>query len=139
MALTADANYPFRGPEPSRNQFGYAPSASAVIYRGALLAMTAAGTLQPIQMSGGVVFAGLADRASNTPQQPVVVAFVVGRKGTIGIAVPTVTQANIGTYLNAPVYATDDGTVTLTQASNLQIGTLIGMDNGLTYINILGS
>jgi hypothetical protein len=140
MALNADANYVRRGPPGGRNEFGYVPSANAVIYRGALLGLTVAGTLQPIQTSGSVAFGGMADRASNTQGQPVVQPFVVGLVGCWGLTVPTVTQANIGTYLRAPVYATDDGTLTLTAASNLQIGTLAGIDpNGQTFVTLLGT
>jgi len=140
MALTGDQNYTRRGPPGGRNEFGYAPSANAVIYRGALLGMTVAGTVQPIQVAGTVAFAGMADRASNTAGQPVAQAFVIGLLGTWALTVPTVTQANIGTYLRAPVYATDDGTLTLTAGSNLQIGTLVGIDpNGQTFVALLGT
>jgi hypothetical protein len=141
MALSADANYTRHGGAKSEGEFGYAPSAGVVIYRHALLGMTVGGTVQPIQTAGSVVFAGLADRASGTVGQPVVQQFVIPSKGTYGIVVPTVTAANIGTYLNANVYATDDSTLTLTAGSNLLIGTLVGLDTatGLTYVKLLGS
>lgn len=139
MALSADANYIRRGPARGSNEFGWAPASGVVIYRQAILGLTAGGLVQPIQTAGSVAFAGLADRASNTAGQPEVVPFVVGNKGTWGLAVPGVTLANIGTYLNVPVYATDDATLTLTAGSNLQIGTLVGIDNGLTFVSLLGS
>jgi hypothetical protein len=141
LALSGDVNYARRGPAANRNEFGYAPTSGVVIYRGALLGLTAAGTVQPLQASGSVAFAGLADRASNTAGQPVVQSYVIGLKGTWSLTVPGVTQANIGTYLNVPVYATDDNTLTLSSNSgaNLQIGTVAGIDNGQTYVNIAGS
>jgi len=51
-----------------------------------------------------------------------------------------VTGATYST-INEPVYATDDNTLTLTAGSNLQVGTLVGIDpvTGLTYVNLLGS
>jgi len=84
MALSADANYPRKGAAASKNVFGYPPTANAVIYRGALLALTAAGTVQPIQMTGSVAFAGLADGASGTLGQPVVLTYVTPLKGSFG-------------------------------------------------------
>jgi hypothetical protein len=137
MALSADAKYMRNGPAAPRNEFGYPPSAGAVIYRNALLAVTAAGTLQPIQTAGSVAFAGIADQASNTPGQPVVVTFLTAQKGTWGIPVPGATMAN----LNAAVYATDDNTLTLAAGSNLLVGHLAGIDmvTGLTFVELLGS
>jgi hypothetical protein len=136
VALVADAQYFRHGPDPSSADFAYPPTAGAVIFLGALLAITSTGTVQPIQESGGVAFAGMAVANSNTPAQPVVKANLGCKGGTWGIPVPGATWAN----LHANVYATDDNTLTLTAGSNLLIGTLAGIDPVAgTFVKLLGS
>jgi hypothetical protein len=136
MALTADVLYNRRG-QPGRNEFGYPLAPGEIVYRGSLVAVNASGQLQRIQTSGSVAFVGMADRqlsnvgnasALSTPP-------VTALKGTWGIAVPSATAANI----NATVYATDDNTLTLTAGSNLAVGSLVGIENGLTYVQFTGS
>lgn len=142
MALSADFIPARRGPAATRNEFGYPPAAGAVIYAGALLGLTAQATVKPVGTSGVVAFAGLADRASGTssvPAQP----YVGALKGTWALTVAGATAANV----NAPVYATDDNTLTLAATSgsgtntvnNLAVGTLVGLDNGQTFVSLLGS
>ena len=133
-ALTADALYPRRG-APRHNEFGYSVAASEKVYRGSLVAINAAGTMQRIQTSGSVAFLGMAgQRLDNTGSASASSAKIEALKGTWGIPVPSATAANI----NANVYATDDGTLTLTAGSNLLVGTLVGIEGGLTYVSLLG-
>lgn len=135
MALTSGIAINRRGP-PSRNEFGYPVAAGEQIWRGSLCAVNAAGSLQRMQTSGSVAFVGMSEQDfSNVGSATVSAQKIVVRKGTWALTVTGATAANI----NAPVYASDDGTLTLTAGSLLQVGTLAGIENGQTYVNLLGS
>ncbi len=137
--LTADIKrLQERGNPLLRNEFGYPTAPSVNIYLGSLLEVNAAGQAQPMGVAGGVAFIGVSDRQvlnslSTSPGAP-----VTPMRRTLGLTVPSATYANIG----APVYAagTDDNTLTLTQTGSLvQIGTLVGIVNGQTFVSIIGS
>lgn len=138
-ALTADALYSRRGQPATSGEFGAGIPAGEKVFRGSLLAWNAAGTLQRIQTSSGVSFAGMSDRTlDNTAgSAALTVPPVTAMKGTWSLTVPSAVYANIG----APVYATDDGTCTLSSGSgaNMQIGTLAGIEGGQTYVKLLNS
>ena len=136
-ALAADAIYRRRGPAIVRNEFAYSLAAGEKCFRGSHLATNAAGNLVRVQTAGSVTYQGIADRTlDNTGSAAVSVDKVTPMKGTWVIPVPGATVANIG----ATVYATDDGTLTLTQSGSLlTVGVLRGFDGGLTCIDIVGS
>ena len=137
MALTAGYGPARRGAPPTAGVFGYPVAAGEQIWRGGLLALNAAGSCQRIQTSGSVVFHGLASKDYNNTASSAVspIGAVEGLKGTFALTVPSATVSNIG----AAVYATDDNTLTLTASTNLQVGTLAGIENGQTYVKLLGS
>jgi hypothetical protein len=135
-ALAANVKLQVRGGP----NFGYGVAAGLHVFAGAFLALNAAGVLVRPQDAGAVVFAGVADRELDNSLGVTATApgmagggFVVAQRFiVIKAAVPAATYANIG----APVYAVDDGTLTLTQSGALlQVGTLEGFDNG-TWIRI---
>lgn len=138
MALAADFN-PARRGLPGRNEFGYPVPAGEMIYLGSLLVLNSAGGVQRVQTAGGVAFAGLSDRnLNNTANAAVSTTDAVARKGTYALVVPSATPANV----NAPVYATDDATLTLAQPGSgftAAVGTLVGIENGQTYVMLAGS
>ncbi len=105
MALSGNAKYLQR----FGCEFGYAGAAGTHIYAGALLALNAAGTVQPIQTAGSLVFAGLADGERNNVAPFTDTRAVNCHKGTWALPVTGATAANVG----AAVYATDDNTVGL--------------------------
>ncbi len=136
MALTAGRSLDRRGAEPSAGAFAYSVAASHRVYRGGFVAVTAAGVLVRVGQAGAVRFVGIASRdLDNTAGAAASVGKVTALKGTYPITVPAATAANI----NDAVYATDDNTATLTVGTNLQIGTIAGIENGQTYVKLLGS
>jgi hypothetical protein len=136
MALTAGYSPARRGAPPPAGIFGGPIAAGEQIWRGGMLCWNAAGSLQRLQTSGGVSFAGLASKDFNNTAGAAPVTFgLEALQGTFALTVPTATFANI----HAAVYATDDNTFTLTAGSNMQIGTLAGIENGQTYVKLLGA
>ena len=133
-ALVRDALYARRG-FPARHEFGYAVAIGEKVFRGSLVGINVAGTMQRIQTAGTVAFLGMAGQAlDNTVGLVASGVKIEALKGAWGIPVPGAVPANI----NASVYATDDGTLTLTVGSNLLVGTLVGIEGGLTYVFLLG-
>ena len=136
MALTAGISPARRGAPPAAGTFGGSVAASEKIWRGGLICWNAAGTLQRLQTSGSVGFAGLAskdyDNSATAAAAPVQMEAL---QGTFALTVPAATYAN----MYAAVYATDDGTLTLTVGSNIRVGTLVGIENGQTYVKTLGA
>ncbi len=138
MALTQGISPPRRGAPPYGGTFGGEVPAGETIWRGGLLCWNAAGQLQRLQTAGAVSFAGMANRDYNNSTGAPVSVGMEGLKGTFGLTVPTATPANI----NANVYAIDDGTLTLTLPTTGFtgiVGTLAGIENGQTYVKLLGS
>ena len=136
-ALSADANYSRRG-APGKNEFGYPVAAGEKVWRNSLIAVNAAGAIVRVQTAGAAAIIGLADRAlDNSASAAVSSVAVVGLKGTYAIPVTSATAANIG----ATVYATDDATLGLvnTGGTLLAAGTLVGIEGGQTYVNMIGS
>jgi hypothetical protein len=135
--LAGDKLYVRRGNEPPNNEFGYAIAAGEKVYRGSLVGLNAAGNVQRVSTAGTVVFLGLADRQVDNSASAAVGSTIVPMKGTWSVPVPSATPSNIG----APVYCagTDDQTLTLTQTGSLlAAGVLAGIENGVTFISIIG-
>jgi hypothetical protein len=137
-ALTKGLNLTRRGPGLGFD-FGGPVAPAVKIWRGAHLAWNAANQLQPVQTAGSVSYAGLSDRdydnsASSTPGDN-----VVALRGCYALVVPGYTPADN----DLPVYAVDDGTLTLTQNGGapflLQAGTVAGIDNGVTFVLVKGA
>jgi hypothetical protein len=127
MALTAGYGPARRGQPPTAGQFGGLVAAGEQIWRGGMMAWNAGGSLQRVQTTGSIVFAGLAERDYNNTASGVAAAVppMVGLKGTFGLTVPGATLANL--YQN--VYATDDNTFTLSNAET-GVFALGGSDTG---------
>lgn len=136
-ALAVDAVYDRRGGAVTRNEFAYPLAAGEKCFRGSFLALNSAGNLVRVQTAGAAVFQGIANRTlDNSAAAVVSVDKVTPMKGTFAIPISGATAANIG----ATVYATDDGTPTLTNSGSLlTVGTLAGIDAGKTYIAIAGT
>lgn len=135
-ALIADRVVDRRGQEPMRNSFAYPVAAGVKVFRGAMLAINAAGALIIPPATAGVAIIGIADRAlDNSASASVSATLVTPMKGTYALVVPAATAANIG----ASVYASDDGTLTLTAGTLTLAGTLAGIEAGRTFVNIVNS
>ncbi|HQU16631.1 MAG TPA: hypothetical protein PLO69_11090 [Gammaproteobacteria bacterium] len=135
MALTMGITPQRRGTPPAAGTFGAPVAPGETIWRGGLICWNASGQLQRLQTAGSVSFAGLASKDYMNTSAATAWVGMEALKGTFGLTVPSATYANI----NAPVYATDDGTLTLTASTNMQVGTLAGIENGQTYVKLLGS
>jgi predicted RecA/RadA family phage recombinase len=136
MALTSDQTYPRRGLKASGTEFGYPVAPGETVYRGSLCNVNAAGQLQRLQTASGVAFVGMAEaQLVNAGNAAASALSVVALKGVFGIPVASATVSNIG----ASVYASDDGTLTLVSTGNTLVGTLVGIENGLTYVKLLNS
>lgn len=115
--------------------FGYPIAPGEVIYTGGLTGINASGQAQRLQTSGTVAFIGLAERGHSNVGSSAVGDNVVGQMDCFKLAVPSATPANIG----APVYATDDNTLTLTKPSSGfegVIGYLAGIEAGATWVTL---
>lgn len=148
MALSAGFNLTRRGAGNGRSNFGYPVAPGVTIWRGGIMGLNAAGQLQPIQTAAGTVngvtttacvaFAGVAQQDYNNSGQAGVGPTIVAMRECFALTVPAATFASI----DAPVYAVDDGTTTLTQPTTGftgAIGTLTGIDNGQTFVLIEGA
>ena len=138
MALTQGFNLTRRGAAHGRSDFGYPVAPGETIYRGGVVGVNASGQLQRIQTSGTVAFAGIAQADFNNSGQAAPGAPVVAMRQCFALTVPSATFSN----LDAPVYAVDDGTLSLTAPSSGfagVIGTLVGIDNGQTFVLIEGA
>ena len=113
MALTANIKRPFE----LGNYETYDAAASVVIYEGAAVGLNTSGYARPLV--AGDTFVGFADtkvdNTSGTNGSKNVNVLVEGKAKLpiTGVAITDVTK---------PVYASDDGTFTLTQGSNSAIG-----------------
>ncbi len=148
MALSAPITLARRGQRAGRSDFGYPAAPGVVIYTGGIMGLNASGQIQPIQTAAAtnagvattacVSFAGIATSSYNGLGVSSVGPLIVGARECYALTVPAATFANI----DAPVYAVDDGTLTLTQPSTGftgAIGTLVGIENGQTYVLIEGA
>lgn len=138
MALSAGFNLSRRGARAGRSDFGYPAAPGVTIWRGGIMGLNAAGQLQPIQTAATVSFAGVAERDYNNAGNASAGPTVVASRESYALTVPGATYANIG----APVYATDDATLTLTvPTSGFEgaIGTLVGIEGGQTYVLMAGA
>ena len=138
-ALTQDIIPLRRGIATTRNEFGYPIAPGEKVFRGSIIGLTAAGYVQRAQTAGTVVLLGLSSINYDNTGSAVAGPIVVAMKGTWGLVVPAATAANV----QATVYATDDASCTLSSTTgtiaNLALGTLAGLDNGLTFVSVQGS
>jgi hypothetical protein len=137
MALTQNITVSRRGPARG-DAFGYPVAPNEVIYAGGLFGLNASGQAVRIQTAGIVSFVGMAlNGVNNLGNANPSATAVVGSNDTFALTVPAATPASI----NAKVYATDDGTLTLAvPGSGFEgiIGYVAGIDNGQTYVKVQG-
>lgn len=126
--LTANRNLPER----MSKRFGYGVKAGVHIFRDAIVAVTAAGLALKPGDAGAVAIVGLADTEADNTAGADGALRVIPRRGIFPLTVPAADHASIG----APVYCTDDNTLTLTASTNLKVGTLVGIEGGQTYVEI---
>lgn len=134
MALAANIAPARRGFSTGR-RFGAPIAPGEVIYTGGLTALNASGQAQRIQTAGSVAFLGIAERGSNNAASAAAGDTIIGQMDCYKLPVPGATPANIG----APVYATDDNTLTLTKPGagfEGVIGYLAGIENGATWVEL---
>lgn len=113
MALAAGIGPARRGAPPLAGIFGGPVAPSEQIWRGGIICWNAAGQLQRLQTAGSVAFAGLASKDyNNTASTAPASVGMEALLGTYALTVPGASYANI----RQPVYATDDGTLTLASA-----------------------
>jgi len=93
--------------------------ASDIIYQGALVKHNAAGYLAPCAAEAGAVFAGVAyEKVDNSAGAAGAKTCRVEKKGSFLMSSGTsLSQADVG----SAVYASDDDTVSTTQATNEQL------------------
>jgi hypothetical protein len=136
MALVQNITLARRGP-PRGSAFGYPVAPGEKIYTGGVCCINSSGQLVRPQTAGAVTCVGIAqsgydNTASASPGPVIVTAF-----DTFALTVPSATPSNI----NAKVYATDDGTLTLTLPGSGftgMVGYLAGIDNAQTYVDVKG-
>lgn len=112
MALSAAAKRTY-GIESDQSQ--HPVKASAVIYEGSVVGRTS-GYARPL--TAGDEFAGFALEPVTGTSADGGVYVVVRRKGRVNIAITSVAITDVGKV----VYASDDGTFTLTQSTNSPVG-----------------
>jgi hypothetical protein len=138
MAATSNA-VPARRGNSRGPAFGYPIAPGEKIYSGTLICVNASGQAVRPQTSGALKFVGLAqngyDNTAGTTPGP----NIVGALDDFAYPVPGATWANI----SAPVYCTDDNTLTLTQPTSGfegQVGHLVGIEvtSGKTFVEFKG-
>jgi hypothetical protein len=113
MPLTANANRTFELGDINE----YPLAANAVVYEGAAIGNNGAGFARPLQ--AGDPFLGFADRSANNTSGSAGAATVRTKfRGLIRLAVTGLVQSSLG----ALVYASDDGTFTMTASTNTPVG-----------------
>jgi len=152
MALNGDFLVQRRGaPIDTGVIFAYPIAPGEKIWRGSACAINSANQCQRVQTAGSLAFIGLAERTFDNTQNSAPGPNIEMMKGTYQLTVPGATATNLLPGQNT-VYATDDGTFTLSSAGAIPIGTLIGFgvgpqsgqvpvgqESGLTYVRLLGS
>jgi hypothetical protein len=136
MALTGNIA-PARRGYARGDAFGYPIAPGETVYTGGLTGINVAGQAQRIQTAGTVAFIGIATNGVNNSGSAGAGGNIVAASDTFALPVEGATVSNI----NAPVYATDDNTLTLVQPTTGftgRIGYLAGIDNGRTYVKIEG-
>lgn len=136
MALTSNSNPARRGARRG-DAFGYPVAPGEVIYTGGLVCLNASGQLVRLQNAAAATFVGVAQSGYNNTMSAAPGPNIVADFDTYALVVPGATAANI----NAPVYATDDNTLTLTLPTTgfvKIVGYLVGIDNGQTYVDVKG-
>lgn len=138
MALTAGLNATRRGQRFGRADFGYPVAPGEKVFRGGIACVNSSGQMVRPQTAGAVAFVGLTtatvDNSGGTTAGPTVVA----ERACYQLNVPSATVSD----LNKAVYATDDGTLTLTAPTTGftgQIGTLVGIENSQTWVLLEGA
>ena len=127
-ALSADLKFDER----LGKRFSYGLKAGVKLYHGSLVAVTSAGLAVRIGDAGAAAAVGISPAQIDNTSGADKDLSVQPKRGIFQLVVPSATHANIG----AAVYATDDATCTLTVGSNLRIGTLVGIEAGLTYVEV---
>ena len=112
MALTADFIPNRRGAPPNGVTFGYPIAPSEKVYRGSAMAVNSSGQAQRVQTSGSLALIGLAERAYDNTANAAAGPAIEGMKGVYALTVSGASYGNIGQN----VYATDDGTFSLSNA-----------------------
>lgn len=139
MALTSNITVSRRGPRRGC-AFAYGIMANEIIYTGSLLLVNAAGNVGRIQTIGAAgKFVGIANGGFNNIGGVAGAANITASQDEIMVSIPAATTANI----NQAVYATDDGTYTLTLPGSGFVGIvgyLIGIDqqSGLACVQLSG-
>ncbi len=137
-ALTADANIPRRGTPANGITFGYPVAAGEKVFKGSIVGVNAAGSLQRPQTSGTVALVGLSDRTlDNSAGASVSAVAVEAMRGVFKLPVAAASFGNI----NGTVYAADDGTLYLTNGGTLgflPFGTIVGIEAGATFVKVTG-
>jgi hypothetical protein len=136
MALTGNITVRRRGPARGA-AFGYPVAPGEKIYAGGLVCVNSSGQMVRPQTSGAVAFVGLAQAGYDNSASASAGPTIVAANDEYALTVPSATPSNI----NAKVYATDDGTLTLTAPGSGfagVVGYLIGIDNGQTYVEVKG-
>lgn len=126
--LTANRNLQDR----MGRRFGYKVKAGVHIFRDAIMAVTAAGLLLKPGDVGAVAVVGLAPTEADNTNGADGDLVLEPRRGIFPLTVPGATHAHI----KATVYCTDDNTLTLTASTNLAMGTLVGIENGQTWVEV---
>lgn len=125
MALSANANIVTRATGGAR-EFTSIVKSGSVIYNGALCMFdtTSGGLVEPYAAGANLILAGwhLGDTVTGSSSYPV--AKLHSQIGTVLLTVATL--ANDSTDIGKPVYATDDGTYTVTAPANgVVVGTVV--------------
>lgn len=113
-------------------RFAYGLKAGTRLFRGSIVALNAAGLAMRPGDAGAVAIVGVSPELIDNIAGTDGAQMVQPRRGVLQLVVPGATHANIG----AAVYATDDSALTLTAGTNLRLGTLVGIEAGLTYVEV---
>lgn len=132
MAATYDRSLQLRGGS-DRASYGYRPAQGVRIFRNAIVAVTANLEAVPAGHADAVAVVGVAEGGMDNRTGEANDRFVYVRRGVFRLDMETATAANI----NAPVFASDDDTLLLTNENGeLQVGTIDAIDAEGVWVNV---
>jgi hypothetical protein len=132
MAATKDSA-PARRGKSRGAAFGYPVAPGEKIFKGTVMCVNAAGQSVRPQTAGALAFIGISESGYDNTGSSAPGPKITGQFDDFKFPVPGASYTNIG----APVYATDDNTLTLAAPGSgfeKSVGHIAGIEGGATFV-----
>lgn len=133
-ALTASRN----APRAEGDLLNYPAAAAKRFWKHSMVAVNAAGNLEPVTAAAGLTVVGVADRYADNTTGAAGAIRVEVRTGCYGMKNSADADAITGAHVGRVVFAVDDQTVALTDGGGTRsrAGTVKFLENGLVYVEL---